>query len=116
MKTDAFLTCSCCGFTWKSRKEFLADETLKLNGYQVNLLSLEDGLFLFTHNVQGCCTTLAVKVNEFSDMHTGENYTERRTDQEDCPGYCRNEKFLGRCEAKCECAYVRNIIQVIRKD
>jgi len=49
-------------------------------------------------------------------MHTGENYTERRTDQEDCPGYCRNEKFLGRCEAKCECAYVRNIIQVIRKD
>ena len=36
------------------------------------------------------------------------------TGTDDCPGYCLRVDELGRCPARCECAYVREIIHVIR--
>jgi hypothetical protein len=39
---------------------------------------------------------------------------ERKTGTEECPGYCLHQDELQPCPARCECAYVREIIQIIR--
>ena len=113
-KLEPFHVCNNCMFIWRTRDSFLDDDNLVLNGYQFNPLDLEAGLFLFTHQVEGCNTTIAVKVDEFADLYQGKIYPDRRTGEVDCPGFCKKEEQLGRCDAKCECAYVREIIQIIR--
>ena len=112
-RVEPFKTCPSCKLIWRTRDNFLADDDLLLNGYQVDFLKLEDGLFMFTHHVKGCNSTMALKVSNFEDLFHGEIYPERRTGEEDCPGYCIKEGQFDRCEAKCECAYVREIIQMI---
>ncbi|MBU0479468.1 MAG: hypothetical protein KKG47_00065 [Proteobacteria bacterium] len=112
----AFKICPSCGTVWNAREEFLADRTLVMNGYQADFRTLENGLFLFTHKQEGCNSTMAVRAGDFSDLYTGVKYTEPRTGMEDCPGYCKKEAQLDRCAALCECAYVREIIQIIREE
>ncbi|MDW7773235.1 MAG: hypothetical protein SCH71_10135 [Desulfobulbaceae bacterium] len=108
-----FKTCPLCARSWESRKEFLDDGTLKLNGYQADMESLEEGLFLFTHHVEGCFTTMSIRTRDFYDLYTGIKYPESKTGTEDCPGYCLHSFRLDRCDAPCECAFVREIIQII---
>jgi len=67
-----FKRCSLCGAEWQTRDEFLADKTLKLNGYQGSLRRLRlgemaRGLLLFTHKAPGCGTTLALEAKRFKD-------------------------------------------------
>jgi hypothetical protein len=55
-----------------TRDEFLADKTLKLNGYQGSLRRLKlgemaRGLLLFTHHGPNCGTTLAIEAKRFKD-------------------------------------------------
>lgn len=110
-----FKTCPMCSMTWRSRSEFLNDRTLELNGYQADFEALEYGLFLFTHNIDDCFTTMAVRVREFVSLYTGERFEQRKTGTEECPGYCLQIYRLERCETRCECAFVREIIQIIRQ-
>lgn len=109
----AFKKCPCCGHLWRTREVFLSDEKLKLNGYLADLKQLEEGLFLFTHLTRGCGSTMAVKAGTFKDLYTGPIYRERKTGSEDCPGHCLHTYDLAPCPAKCECAYVREVLQVI---
>jgi hypothetical protein len=39
----------------------------------------------------------------------------RKNDTAECPGYCNNQNQLSRCNMLCECAYVREIIEIIKK-
>jgi len=103
-----------CSRLWLSRADFLNDPSLELNGYQADFDNLEDGLFYFTHQVAGCFSTLAVKSGSFLDLYTGRRHTERKTGTEVCPGYCLHKEQLERCDAPCECAYVREVVQYIR--
>lgn len=79
-------------------------------GYQVHFEKLTAGLFLFEHI---CGTSLAIHAHEFQDLYNGPIFTERLTGTEECPGYCLHENDLRPCLAKCECAYVREVVQVI---
>ncbi|MBI4666390.1 MAG: hypothetical protein HY751_08280 [Nitrospinae bacterium] len=111
----AFKVCSTCGQVWQSRDDFLNDTSLKLNGYKADFERLEYGMFFITHGADGCHSTLAFEVNDFNDLYTGVRYTERKTLGPDCPRYCVDEKQLARCDAMCECAFVREIAQLILK-
>ena len=111
---DVFKTCSCCSTAWKTRNEFLSDPYLKLNGYQICMVDLEYGLFLFTHLVEGCFSTIAINIFAFSDLYDGLKYRENRALSPECPRYCIDEQNLERCESLCECAYVREIMQIIK--
>ena len=91
---------------------FLRDAKLTLVGYQVHFEKLEEGLFLFNHEV--CHTTLAVAAGAFQPLHQGPIFTQRATGGADCLGYCLHRDNLLPCPAECECAYVRQVIQVIR--
>jgi hypothetical protein len=112
MATDKeFKQCSSCGQIWNTREGFVGDSTIDIVGYQVNFPSLGEGLFLFNHN---CRTTLTIRASEFKDLYDGSIFAERLTNSEDCPEYCLHNDNIERCPAKCECAYIREIIQVIR--
>lgn len=114
MDTDhIFKTCPSCSKSWATREDFLSDGLVELNGYQVSMRSLEKGLFLFTHMSDNCHSTMGIYVSEFSDLFTGTRYSENKALSAECPRYCEDEKRLDRCSAKCECAYIREILHII---
>jgi hypothetical protein len=107
-----FKKCTCCDNPWLSREEFLEDSHLDFIGYQVNFANLELGYLLFNHLT--CQSTIAVHAGLFSDLYDGPIFSERQTNTENCPGYCGDRDALGPCDAECECAYVREIAQIVR--
>ena len=106
-----FKLCSKCGYEWETRKKFLEDPELHIIGYQVNFDELEQGFFLFNHS---CGTSLATMAGDFKDLYDGPIYSETLTDGKDCLRYCVIKEELRPCPAKCECAYVREVIQTIK--
>jgi hypothetical protein len=109
---DIFKDCPNCRRRWPDRDAFLEDGELELAGYQVNFRELELGLILFNH--AACRTTLAVHAKHFLDLYHGPVFDERRTGLEDCPQLCLRKDELSACDAPCECACIRAILQVIR--
>ncbi len=111
-ENNKFKICSCCGFVWKSREDFLNDNNISIIGYQAHFQNLTAGLFLFNHSCHG---TLSLKTGIFTDLYNGPVFQEKVTGSDDCPGYCLYENILDPCPAKCECAFVREIIQILKK-
>ena len=109
---NEFKRCTFCGYRWQSRKDFLKDASTDLIGYQVNFDNSILGLFLFNH--LSCGTTLGIPAAEFKDLYRGPIYSEKLTGTAQCPEYCLHENQLDPCPVKCECAYVREIIQIVR--
>ena len=110
-----FKECPNCHHKWPDRTTFLSDPMLSLVGYQANFGNLVAGYFLFNHNTTDCGTSLAVEAAAFADMHDGPIFEERMTGTAKCPGYCFKPKSLDPCANKCECAYVRDVLQVVNK-
>jgi len=108
-----YVACSNCDLVWQKRGDFLDDANVKIIGYQASFMDLLSGLFLFNHSCQG---TISLPVNIFEDLYAGPVFAERATDTEDCPGHCKNEDALEPCTTRCECAFVRNILQLLRKE
>ena len=108
---NLFKRCSC-GYAWDNREQFLKDPQITLVGYQASFNALQTGLLLFNH---GCGTTLALKVEAFADLYHGPIYQERHKEEEDCPQYCLHADELRPCPVLCDCAFVRDIIQIIRR-
>ena len=105
-----FKHCDVCGKAWPIRGDFLADPEVDLVGYQVNFTDLVTGLLLFDHD---CGTTLAISALEFRDLYDGPIFRSRRTGEDDCPGYCLHTDELRPCPARCECAFVRDLLQIV---
>ena len=105
-----FGQCPLCKRVWETRADFLSDPQLSIIGYQAALTNLARGLFLFNHS---CRTTLAQPVGDFQDLYDGPIFAHRATGTDECPGHCLRTGELGGCPAQCECAYVREIIQII---
>ena len=105
-----FRTCPVCNKVWETRNDFLDDPDIELSGYQVHFKDLTEGLFLFNHS---CKNTLALKAGLFADLYDGPIFEEQLTGTEDCPEYCLKKHELRPCPNKCECAYVREIMQLI---
>ena len=110
-EATSFKTCNICRTEWGSRDSFLSDPNIKLVGYQVHFEKLTSGLFYFNHSCKG---TLAIYADDFMDLYDGPVFTERATDGEDCPGHCLHQHNLESCPAECECASVREVLQIIK--
>lgn len=107
-----FKTCPLCAEAWPDRTRFLEDPDLELIGYQVDFEDVELGLFLFNH--RRCGTTLAIRSKFFRDLYGGPFFRDRQTGTDACPGYCLRCTELSPCHAECECAWVREVLQLIR--
>jgi len=112
MQEQLFKQCPSCRRKWSDYTEFLADPCLQLIGYQVLFENLLDGLFLFNHS---CGTTLAITVETLQHLHHGPVFRERATGSKSCPGLCLLKHETGPCPAECEGAYVRSIMQTIKR-
>ena len=110
VKNVPFKICSICNNVWNTRDDFLGDPDIHIVGYQPHFEALVEGLFLFNHS---CLGTLSISAGRFASLYDGPVFTERLTGSVDCPGYCLHKNELRPCAAKCECAFVREIIQVI---
>lgn len=110
-----FKICPMCATEWKTRDEFLGDKSLELNGYKADFEKLQWSLFYFTHKKEGCFSTMVIEAQDFLSLYSGTKYTERRTGEEDCPAFCLEQEQLERCEAFCECAFNREVIQIIKE-
>ncbi len=106
-----FMTCPNCGFIWPTRKAFLSDDNVFVVGYQVNFVDLKAGFFLFNHI---CGTTFTLDVRVFADLYHGPVFHERLTGGDSCPSHCLHSSNTEPCPAECECAYVREIIQILK--
>jgi hypothetical protein len=107
-----FKQCTCCGTVWRTREDLLADPGVELIGYQAHFIVLVEGLFLFNHS---CGTTFALDVAELVDLYAGPVFRRRLDGSADCLGYCIHRGELQPCPAECECAFVREIMQVVRR-
>jgi len=111
---DKFKKCPKCGTVWHERQSFLDDHEVQVIGYQVDFDDLELGLFYFNHDRSDCRTTLAVHAKFFTDLYNGEIFHERLTGTAACPGHCLYHEDLEPCPLHCECAYVRETLQIIK--
>lgn len=110
---STFKTCPGCFISWNSMEAFLSDPGLELNGYKADFKDLEYGMFFFTHNSEPCYSTMTLMVDDFRSLYSGKYYRDNKALSEECPRYCMNEKQFVRCDALCECAFVREIMQTI---
>lgn len=107
-----FKTCPMCGHVWQTRKDLLEDPDTMIIGYQANFNHLELDLFLFNHLI--CKGTFALSAINFIDLYDGPIYSRHLTGTSLCPGHCLQQDNLQACPRQCECAYIRNIIQIIK--
>lgn len=61
-----FKKCNMCGKAWESPDELLDDPGMEFAGYQPHFREPRKGLFLFTHIVPSCGSTLAVDLADFA--------------------------------------------------
>jgi len=108
---SVFKCCSACDAVWMTRDDFLSDPKITLVGYQPHFENLVAGLFLFNHS---CQTTLAVPASAFRDLYQGPVFLQRAKGSSFCPLYCQHHDELRPCPAACECAYVREMLQLVR--
>ncbi|MBM3499555.1 MAG: hypothetical protein FJX74_12920 [Armatimonadetes bacterium] len=112
---EPFKCCTLCGSRWSGLERFVLDTELKVEGYQANFVDPDYGLFLVTHDIDGCGTTLAVWANDFRHLYTGPVYAERHTGQEHCTGRCLERNLVEACDAPCDMAWVRHVLQWLRR-
>ncbi len=104
-----FKKCNTCKHIWETRRDFIDDENIVLIGYQANFMNLEAGHLYFNHN---CKNTIVLSTDQFTDLYNGPIFSESKTGTDECPQFCLRKEELKRCTNECECAYVRDIIQM----
>ena len=112
---EHFKQCPCCFEGWQTIDAFIKDPSLVLNGYKADFEALEYGLFFFTHLKPSCRSTMAIAVKDFMALYKGPRYVQRKTGLPGCPGHCLDMDQLDRCGQACECAFVREIMQLFNK-
>ena len=110
-----FKTCTLCSQCWCEVEAFLRDESLRLEGYQASFLNPEKGLFLFTHLIEDCGTTISIRAGRFKEFapHTG--ITTRNTGKATCPGHCLSTHDLEPCNAVCDMRWVRDLLPKLQQ-
>jgi hypothetical protein len=109
-----FKKCTMCKKEWPERDGFLSDPKLEMIGYQADIESLENGIFLFNHYEKDCGSTIAVRVNQFRDLYHGPVFSQCLFGTEECHELCLHKFNLKPCPAKCECSYVRELVQIVK--
>ena len=106
-----FEQCPSCKALWPTRVGFLADPGVRLIGYRVSFANLLAGVFLFHHR---CEAMVTIHAGEFANLYDGPIFETPRTGGDKCLGYCLRVEELRPCPAQCECAFVREIVHLVR--
>lgn len=107
-----FKKCPACGRVWRTCADMLSDPQVELIGYQTNFVAVGEGFFLFEHKPPGCGTTFAVAAGALAELHDGPMIVNRPVAA--CAEYCLYRSNLLPCPSKCECEYVRTMLDVLK--
>ncbi|MBN2163971.1 MAG: hypothetical protein JXR25_13415 [Pontiellaceae bacterium] len=108
-----FKTCTVCAHRWQGLQDLIRDKNIYINGYQASFRNADDGLFMVTHNVEGCGTTLAIKAGDLKALYTGPIYSQHLAGSDVCPGHCMNGDDLLPCPNDCAMSWVREILRIL---
>ena len=111
--TTAFKQCPMCQTTWADVRDLVLDREVRVEGYMASFADPGLGLVLLTHRRHRCGTTLAIRAEAFRPLYDGPQYTEHRTGTERCPRLCLKQTELAACDADCDMAWVRMVIQYL---
>jgi len=111
MKSPIFKQCAKCQKIWNEQDEFLSDPDVKLFGYQATTEKLEAGLFHFRHS---CTNIILIYAEVFIHLYDGLIFNDNFSGTDKCAEFCLHQYELDPCPNKCECAYVREVLQIIR--
>lgn len=110
----AFKVCSACAHRWAQLEDWMQDENLYLNGYQASFDDVHEGLFLFTHTVEGCGTTLAIPAGKFRALYDGPAHPGSLAFTEKCNNHCVHEDDFESCNNECRMKWIRDILQILK--
>ena len=110
----AFKICPNCSYRWNSMTDFIRDRNLELNGYQASFNDTHDGLFMVTHNMAGCGTTLAIPAKSLTSLYDGPEHMIHMAFTDRCDGHCMYEKDYAPCFKECDMKWARDILQILR--
>lgn len=114
LATPAFYKkCPYCGASWENMDDFLTDQSVGFVGYQPNFKDLALGLFLFNHSE--CRTTMALYAEQFQSLYDGPIFNEHQAGADDCLESCLHKDERGSHLVKCECAFVREVLNIVRE-
>lgn len=113
-ETPPFKTCPSCHHHWQTADDLIQDRNLLVNGYQASFDDSLEGLFLLTHEVEGCGTTFAVKAGSLKYLYDGPEYTVHMALTEECEGHCLDNSDLEPCKNECDMRWARDILQILR--
>ena len=108
-----FRVCGGCGRRWPTRDDLLGDPQVGVCGYQVRFGDLGAGLFLFNHLDGKCYTTFSIAAEAFTDLHKGPMFNDNLFGTDDCMRLCTDLDRLDPCPRRCECAYVRSVLDKV---
>jgi hypothetical protein len=111
-EAEPFKTCTYCSHVWPDRAAFLSDPKVVAIGYQAYSPDPVLGLFLFNH--LECETTMALPAKAFAELYSGPIYRSRMSGTAGCLGHCDDQENLEPCPNECECAWVREVLQVVK--
>ncbi|MBN2685799.1 MAG: hypothetical protein JXR40_11020 [Pontiellaceae bacterium] len=112
--SEPFKTCPRCAYCWHRMVDLIRDKNLVINGYQASFKDTGEGLFLFTHTVDGCGTTFSIPARALKKLYDGPEYTIHMALTERCKGHCLNDIDLEPCSVECDMKWARDIIQVLK--
>ena len=102
-----------CAFRQSSRSDFLGDRSLHFNGYQADFEHEERGLFYFTHETEGCGSTMTIEALHFLSLFSGRRFDQSRQLSKECQRYCLESSELRRCPSECRHAFIREISGIL---
>jgi hypothetical protein len=108
-----FKVCPQCGRVWETLEDFLADEHLRVTGYQARLEDFQRGWYLFNHLGPDCLTTLAVPVVAFEPLFAAPRPARSLAGTRACECRCLTPEDLGRCQADCTGAPYREVLAML---
>lgn len=112
--SEPFKTCTICACRWNQMADLIQDRDLFVNGYQASFDDAYEGLFLFTHTVEGCGTTFSVPASALRNLYDGPDHTIHMSFTDRCEGHCMYEADLAPCANECDMRWARDIIQVLK--
>lgn len=109
-----FKECPACSHYWESMVDLIRDGDLFVNGYQASFNDAHEGLFLLTHNISDCGSTLAIPAGRLKELYDGPEHMVHMAYTDRCQGHCLVEDDFAPCTNECDMKWARDVLQILK--
>lgn len=114
-EAEGFKACPLCGEQWPTIEDLVRDRRLQLNGYMADFDDPAAGLIFLTHKHLGCGTTMALRAGRLRSLCREPEHAESHLGLDGCRQLCIERQALEDCDQPCKMAWVRKVLQVLRR-